>query len=70
MKTREAMGTACHQRPKARNWDNGCQDYSDCLTCPFPKCREEVDCATFACWALERKPPESPDAVAQGRQAS
>ncbi len=68
MKTTEARGTAFHQQPRAWNRDNGCQDYSDCFTCPFPKCREEVDCTTFARWAVERESRESPDAVGQGRQ--
>ena len=58
MKTREARGTAFHQRPRAWNRDNGCQDYSDCFTCPFPKCREEVNQATFARWVMDLRPEE------------
>lgn len=33
----------------------GCQDWPDCLSCPFPRCREEVSPATFQSWVRRER---------------
>lgn len=33
----------------------GCQDWPDCLSCPFPRCREEVAPATFQAWVRRER---------------
>jgi len=37
-------------------WDKveqGCRAWPECLSCPFPKCREEVDPKVFRKWVKE-----------------